>query len=206
MDAVNLKSPELYFNRELSLLEFNRRVIDQALDEDVPLLERLRFLCIASTNLDEYFEIRVAGIRQQVKYGSTQSGPDNIAPQHLLDRISDVAHKLVEEQYRVLNEVVQPALARERIRVLRRSGWNPGTARWVRSYFNQNVLPVLSPIGLDPAHPFPRVLNKNLYFIISLEGKDAFGRETRLAVAPAHKWQAAGSDSPGRVPCTDRAH
>ena len=185
MDAVNLKSPELYFNRELSLLEFNRRVIDQALDEDVPLLERLRFLCIASTNLDEYFEIRVAGIRQQVKYGSTQSGPDNIAPQHLLDRISDVAHKLVEEQYRVLNEVVQPALARERIRVLRRSGWNPGTARWVRSYFNQNVLPVLSPIGLDPAHPFPRVLNKNLYFIISLEGKDAFGRETRLAIVQA---------------------
>ena len=185
MDAVNLKSPDLYFNRELSQLEFNRRVIDQALDEDVPLLERLRFLCIASTNLDEYFEIRVAGIRQQVKYGSTQSGPDNIAPQLLLDRISDVAHKLVAEQYRVLNEVVQPALARERIRVLRRSEWNPATARWVRSYFNQNVLPVLSPIGLDPAHPFPRVLNKNLYFIISLEGKDAFGRETRLAIVQA---------------------
>jgi polyphosphate kinase len=185
MDVVNLKNPDLYINRELSLLEFNRRVIDQALDDETPLLERLRFLCIASTNLDEYFEIRVAGIREQVKYGSTQLGPDNIAPQDLLDRISEMAHKLVDEQYRVLNEVVLPALARERIRMLRRSEWKPAIARWVRNYFNQNVLPVLSPIGLDPAHPFPRVLNKNLYFIVSLEGKDAFGRETRLAIVQA---------------------
>jgi polyphosphate kinase len=185
MDAVNLRNPELYFNRELSLLEFNRRVIEQARDPELPLLERLRFLCIASTNLDEFFEIRVSGVKQQVKYGSVQSGPDNMSPQDVLRRISEVAHALVDEQYRVLNEEVQPALAKERIRLLRRSEWKPATVRWVKRYFNGNVLPVLSPIGLDPAHPFPRVLAKNLYFIVSLEGKDAFGRETRLAIVQA---------------------
>ena len=185
MDAVNLRNPELYLNRELSLLEFNRRVIEQARDPELPLLERLRFLCIASTNLDEFFEIRVSGVKQQVKYGSVQSGPDNLSPQEVLKRISEVAHALVFEQYRVLNEEVQPALAKERIRLLRRSEWKPAMVRWVKRYFAGSVLPVLSPIGLDPAHPFPRVLNKNLYFIVSLEGKDAFGRETRLAIVQA---------------------
>lgn len=185
MDAPNLKNPELYINRELSLLEFNRRVIEQAKDEEVPLLERLRFLCIAGSNLDEYFEIRVAGIKHQVRYGAVQSGPDNLSSQEVLTRISEVAHSLMDEQYRVLNEIISPALIKERIRVLRRSEWKPATARWVKRYFKSSVLPVLSPIGLDPAHPFPRVLNKNLYFIVSLEGKDAFGRETRLAIVQA---------------------
>ena len=185
MDAPNLENPELYINRELSLLEFNRRVIEQAKDETVPLLERLRFLCIASTNLDEFFEIRVAGVKHQVKFGAMQTGPDNLAAQEVLKRISETAHALVDEQYRALNESIMPALAREKIRVLRRSEWKPAVARWVKRYFNNNVLPVLSPIGLDPAHPFPRALNKNLYFIISLDGKDAFGRETRLAIVQA---------------------
>ncbi len=185
MGASNLNNPELYINRELSLLEFNRRVIAQASDESVPLLERLRFLCIASTNLDEFFEIRVSGIKQQVKYGSVQTGPDNQTPAEILSRISQIAHELVQEQYRVLNEVITPALTKEKILVLRRKAWVPNVARWVKRYFNNNVLPVLSPIGLDPSHPFPRVLNKNLYFIISLEGKDAFGRETDLAIVQA---------------------
>ena len=185
MDAPNLANPELYINRELSQLEFNRRVIAQAADLANPLLERLRFLCIASTNLDEFFEIRVAGIKQQVKFGSTQAGPDNLTPQETLKRISELAHSLVEEQYRVLNEDITPALEKEKIRLRRRSDWLPATARWIRRYFSGNVLPVLSPIGLDPAHPFPRVLNKNLYFIVSLEGKDAFGRETDLAIVQA---------------------
>ena len=185
MDAVNLENPELYINRELSLLEFNRRVIDQARDETMPVLERLKFLCIASDNLDEFFEIRVAGIKQQVKYKSVQTGPDNLTPTEVLKRISEVARKLVEEQYKVLNEVIIPALAKEKIRIRRRSDWKPATARWVKKYFNGNVRPVLSPIGLDPAHPFPKVLNKNLYFIVSLEGKDAFGREARQAIIQA---------------------
>jgi polyphosphate kinase len=185
MDAINLNNPELFINRELSLLEFNRRVIAQAMDETAPLLERLRFLCISSTNLDEFFEIRVAGIKQQVKYGSGQKGPDNFSPPEVMEQISRIAHELVNEQYRVLNEVINPELAKKKIRVLRRATWRPSVSRWVKRYFNNNVLPVLSPIGLDPAHPFPRVLNKNLYFIVSLDGKDAFGRETDLAIVQA---------------------
>jgi len=185
MDAVNLNNPELFINRELSLLEFNRRVIAQANDETVPLLERLRFMCIASTNLDEFFEIRVAGLKQQVKYGSVQAGPDNLSPSDILNQVSKVAHELVLEQYRVFNDVITPALSKEKIRILKRLSWKPAVARWVRRTFNNSVLPVLSPIGLDPSHPFPRVLNKNLYFIISLDGKDAFGRETDLAIVQA---------------------
>jgi len=185
MGSTNLNRPELFINRELSLLEFNRRVIAQASDETIPLLERLRFLCIASTNLDEFFEIRVSGIKQQMKYGSVQSGPDNLSATEVFSRVSQVAHELVQEQYRVLNDLITPALAKQKIRVLRRDDWIPSIDRWVKRYFNSNVLPVLSPIGLDPSHPFPRVLNKNLYFIISLEGKDAFGRETDLAIVQA---------------------
>ncbi|MDX1519151.1 MAG: polyphosphate kinase 1, partial [Gammaproteobacteria bacterium] len=185
MDDINLKLPELYINRELSLLEFNRRVIEQAKDETVPLLERLRFLCIASTNLDEFFEIRVSGLKQQVRYRSVQTGPDNMAPAEVLKHVREKALELVEEQYRVLNEVIIPELAKEKIRMLRRAQWKPKLSRWIRRYFTSELLPVLSPIGLDPAHPFPKVLNKNLYFIVSLEGKDAFGRDSGLAIVQA---------------------
>ncbi len=183
--SIDLSSPELYINRELSLLEFNRRVIEQALDEKHPLLERLRFLCIACTNLDEFFEIRVAGLRQQAKYGSVQTGSDNLSPHDALAHISTLVHELVDRQYAVLNDTIFPALKKEKIRVLRRADWKPKLRRWAKRYFNSEVLPVLSPIGLDPSHPFPRVLNKNLNFVVSLEGKDAFGRETRLAIVQA---------------------
>ncbi|MEK6736840.1 MAG: polyphosphate kinase 1 [Pseudomonadota bacterium] len=185
MEPTDLKNPTLYINRELSLLEFNRRVIEQAKDENLPLLERLRFLCIASTNLDEFFEIRVAGLKQQVKYGSVQTGADNLSPAEVLARISETAHQFVEEQYKVWNDLIVPALANNKIRLLRRAQWKPKLGRWLHRYFNDEVLPVLSPIGLDPAHPFPKVLNKNLYFIISLEGKDAFGRDSGLAIVQA---------------------
>ncbi|MDV6342296.1 polyphosphate kinase 1 [Nitrosomonas sp. Is35] len=185
MDTLDLKNPTLYINRELSLLEFNRRVIEQAKDESLPLLERLRFLCIASTNLDEFFEIRVAGLKQQVKYNSTQTGPDNLSPAEVLARVSETAHQFVQEQYSVWNDLIIPALAKDKIRLLRRAQWKPLLGRWIHRYFKDEVLPVLSPIGLDPAHPFPKVLNKNLYFIISLEGKDAFGRDSGLAIVQA---------------------
>ncbi|MBL0012017.1 MAG: polyphosphate kinase 1 [Nitrosomonas sp.] len=185
MDTVDLKNPTLYINRELSLLEFNRRVIEQAKDESLPLLERLRFLCIASTNLDEFFEIRVAGLKQQVKYSSVQTGPDNLSPAEVLARVSETAHQFVEEQYNVWNNMILPALTKDKIRLLRRTQWKPLLSRWIHRYFKDEVLPVLSPIGLDPAHPFPKVLNKNLYFILSLEGKDAFGRDSGLAIVQA---------------------
>ncbi len=185
MDAPNLKNPELYINRELSLLEFNRRVLLQSLDESTPLLERLKFLCIASSNLDEFFEIRVAGLKQQVSYGSQQRGPDNLTPAEQLHLISVTVHELVKEQYRILNDVLIPALETEGIRFSRRPDWTEKQKVWVRRYFRRELLPVLSPIGLDPAHPFPRVLNKSLNFIVSLEGKDAFGRSSGIAIVQA---------------------
>lgn len=176
---------ELYINRELSLLEFNHRVLEQAKDEAVPLLERLRFLCISSANLDEFFEIRVAGLQQLADSPTPQRGSDGMAPQELLVAISERAHGLVADQYRVFNEVIVPALEKERIRFLRRAEWTPEQDAWLKSYFGNELAPVLSPIGLDPAHPFPRILNKSLNFIVSLSGKDAFGRNTGLAVVQA---------------------
>ncbi|MCC5812003.1 MAG: polyphosphate kinase 1 [Ectothiorhodospiraceae bacterium] len=185
MDAADLKHPEFYINRQLSLLEFNARVLEQAKDERVPLLDRLRFLCISSTNLDEFFEIRVAGLKQAFEMGSTQVGADNRAPNEVLRSISVRAHELVEEQYRVLNDILIPTLAIENIRFIRRGEWNASQQQWVRNYFEDALLPVLSPMGLDPAHPFPRILNKSLNFIVQLEGKDAFGRNSGMAVVQA---------------------
>jgi polyphosphate kinase len=185
MDAVNLANPELYFNRELSLLEFNRRVLEQSKDEDMPLLERLRFLTIASSNLDEFFEIRVAGLKQQQAFGATQRGPDNLSPTEQLRAISVIAHEIVDEQYRVLNDVLIPKLDMEGIRFLPRDKWNAKQTEWLTHYFNHDLVPILSPVGLDPAHPFPQVLNKSLTFIVTLEGKDAFGRNSGKAVVQA---------------------
>jgi len=182
---VNLKSPEYYLNRELSLLEFNRRVLAQARDKNTPLLERLFFLCISSSNMDEFFEIRVAGLKQQVAFGSTQSGPDAMSPSEQLQRISESAHDIVDEQYRVLNDIVLPSLKKAGIHCLDRSIWTQKQREWIKSYFNRELLPILSPVGLDPAHPFPQVLNKSLNFIISLEGKDAFGRNSGIAIVQA---------------------
>ncbi len=203
MDQLDLKQPDLYINRELSLLEFNRRVLEQAKDSATPMLERLRFLCISSTNLDEFFEIRVAGLKQKVALGSVQAGPDNKTPQETLKAISVCARSLVEDQYRVLNEILVPALDAEHIRFIRRNHWNEAQADWVRKYFKEELLPVLSPLGLDPAHPFPLVLNKSLNFIVSLEGKDAFGRNSGVAVVQAPRalprliQLPAGQDSNG---------
>jgi polyphosphate kinase len=183
--SVNLKNSKLYLNRELSWLEFNRRVLAQARDPNVPLLERLFYLCVASSNMDEFFEIRVAGLKQQAEYDSTAHGPDLMNPAEQLQRISKVAHALVDEQYALLNDTLMPAMAREGIQVLLSKAWTKKQNEWIKSYFNRELLPVLSPISLDPAHPFPQVLNKSLNFIISLEGKDAFGRNSGLAIVQA---------------------
>ncbi|WP_290652802.1 polyphosphate kinase 1 [Aquisalimonas sp.] len=185
MDQIDLKHPDLYINRQLSMLEFNARVLEQARMPDNPLLERLRFLCIVSTNLDEFFEIRVAGLKQAQELGSTQAGADNRLPHEILRGISRRGHELVAEQYRLLNEALIPALEREGIRFIRRGEWNAALRAWVRQYFEESLLPVLSPMGLDPAHPFPRILNKSLNFIIELEGMDAFGRNSGMAVVQA---------------------
>ncbi len=185
MDALTLTQPELYINRELSLLKFNTRVLAQALDPATPLLERLKFLCISSTNLDEFFEIRVSGVKQRIESGSVQADPDNFSPTEVMNQIAEQAHLLVEEQYRVLNEELIPLLAKEQIRFVRRTQWNEKQAAWIRDFFERELLPVLSPLGLDPAHPFPRILNKSLNFVVSLEGKDAFGRSSGVAIVQA---------------------
>ena len=184
-EALSLDNPDYYLNRELSLLAFNRRVLDLARSPETPLLERMRFLCISSSNLDEFFEVRVAGLLQQSRYGSTQSGPDNLSPNEALSRISRVAHVLVNDQYRLLNENLLPELDREGIRFLRREQWNEEQRAWIREYFEGQLQPIATPIRLDPAHPFPRVLNKSLHFIVSLKGDDAFGQAGGMAVVQA---------------------
>jgi polyphosphate kinase len=176
---------EHFINRELSLLAFNRRVLAQAADERVPLLERLRFLCIVSSNMDEFFEIRVAGLKEQLKLGSHTPLADGLPPDEVYRRVALEAHALIAEQYALLNESILPKLRTEGIAFLRRSEWTPEQLAWIGKYFTEEVMPVLTPIGLDPAHPFPRVLNKSLNFAVELEGHDDFGRSGGAAIVQA---------------------
>lgn len=185
LTATQLHDPSLYINRELSQLEFNRRVLEQAKDLDTPLLERLRFLCISSTNLDEFFEVRVAGLLQKAEAKSVQRGADQRAADEVLAAVTERAHEVVAEQYRVLNEVLIPQLADAGIRFVRRQQWSAAQEQWLLRYFENELLPVISPMGLDPAHPFPRILNKSLNFIVALRGKDAFGRSGGTAIVQA---------------------
>jgi polyphosphate kinase len=177
--------PTQFLNRELGILEFNRRVLAQAADDSVPLLERLRFVCIVSSNLDEFFEIRVAGLKEQIKLGLPEPGPDGRGPSEVFADVSREARALVAEQYKLLNEVVLPALAREGIVFPRREEWTQAQRQWIRDYYFRELAPVLTPIGLDPAHPFPRVFNKSLNFAVELEGRDAFGRSSGAAIVQA---------------------
>ena len=181
----DLEHPSLYFNRELSLLCFTRRVLELARDPSLPLLERVRFLCISCTNLDEFFEVRVAAIRQRLQHGAIQPSVDGLTPAATLSAIRTAVDELVEEQYRVLNQEISPQLERENIRILRRSEWSKGQHRWLHRHFQRELMPVLSPLGLDPVHPFPRILNKSLNFAVELEGQDAFGRDSGLAIVRA---------------------
>ncbi len=183
--SIALDDSSLYINRELSQLQFNIRVLEQALDESVPLLERLKFLLIFSSNMDEFFEIRVAGLKRQVAYSRPRIDADGIQPQQALARIAEIVHEQVERQYHILNQTLLPALAEEGIRFVRRRYWTPAIRNWVAEFFNAEVAPVVTPIGLDSAHPFPLLANKSLNFIVELEGVDAFGRDSGLAILPA---------------------
>src|SRR5881398_2286497 len=173
MDSPDLKAPQHYINRELSFLEFNQR-----------LLERLRFLCIACSNLDEFFEIRVAGLKQLQELGG-QLAPDGMSIPEQLAAIHDRATRLVADQYRCLNSLLLPALAAGGVPLLGPGEWTPRQTLWLEDYFEREVEPVLSPLGLDPARPFPRIQNKSLNFIVRLEGKDAFDRDSELAIVQA---------------------
>jgi polyphosphate kinase len=179
---VNLKAPEHYINRELSFLDFNQRVLAQAHDERLPLLERIRFLGISCSNLDEFFEIRVAGLKQRQELGSLGGGPDGMSVPEQLVAIHERAAALVKDQYELLHQMVFPALALEGIQFVNAKTLTPTQRAWVGDYFAKEVEPVLTPLGLDPARPFPRIQNKSLNFIVRLSGKDAFGRDAELAV------------------------
>jgi polyphosphate kinase len=185
MDSPDLKAPQHYINRELSFLEFNQRVLAQAFDTRVPLLERLKFLCISCSNLDEFFEIRVSGLKQLQELGGGQLAADGMSIAEQLEAIHEHATRIVDAQYRCLNDMILPRLAAEGAPLLGPADWSPQTRTWLEEYFEQEVEPVLSPLGLDPARPFPRIQNKSLNFIVRLEGKDAFDRDSELAIVQA---------------------
>ncbi len=178
----DLTAAEFYLNRELSWLKFNQRVLDMASDVAVPLLERLRYLFIFSANLDEYFEIRVAGLREQLAYGTNKPAADGLTLAETLKLVTETTHHLVERQYTLLTEQLMPAMAKENIYFLYESDWNEVQQTWIKKYFTAEILPVISPVGLDLARPFPRLVNKSLNFIVTLVGEDAFGRNIGMAI------------------------
>lgn len=182
---MSMPSADSLLNREIGLLEFNARVLAQAADADVPALERLKFICIVSSNLDEFFEIRVAGLKEQLRDNPSGLTPDGMSVQQALQMVSERASALVAEQYRMLTHTVMPLLEKAGVYIHLTDSWTEEQRAWARSVFQQDLLPVLTPMALDPAHPFPRVLNKSLNFILELSGKDAFGREAELAIVQA---------------------
>ena len=171
--------------RELSLLEFNRRVLAQAEDKNVPLLERLRFLCIVSSNLDEFFEVRMAWLKREDKLHPRRKLDNGKMPSETIADVTKAARSLIRHQYDLFNNVLQPELAQEGIFFYLRRNWTDTQKKWIEDYFDRELLPILTPIGLDPSHPFPRPLNKSLNFAVELEGTDAFGRPSGMAIVQA---------------------
>ncbi|MCX8109519.1 MAG: polyphosphate kinase, partial [Verrucomicrobiae bacterium] len=173
-----------YFNRELSWLEFNQRVLEEAQDESNPLLERVKFFCIVSSNLDEFFEVRVAGIKQQIASGVSTRSPDGLTPTQCFREISRRVHQMVEDQYRCWREQIVPALAKNGIRILRIDELNAAQREWLDNYYRTEVRPVLTPLAIDPAHPFPRLQNKSLNLIAEVSDADVRrrARKRRLVV------------------------
>ena len=172
-------------NRELGVLEFNARVLAQAEDPKTPLLERLRFICIVSSNMDEFFEIRMAGLKEQLRDNPNKLLADDSTVLESYQTVSNKAHELVAKKYQLLQDVILPKLAQESVGFLLSDTWNTQQRAWARDFFKKELVPLLTPIALDPAHPFPRVINKSLNFLVSLKGKDAFGRNADLAVVQA---------------------
>jgi polyphosphate kinase len=185
VDAPSLPASELYINRELSMLEFNKRVLAMAEDTNVPLLERLRFLCITCTNLDEFFEIRVAGLKQRMEIGALAQGPEQLPARQVFDAIRHQMLNIVSRQYDLLNSVLFRQMAHAGVRFVQSHEWDEAQQAWLDDYFENQVEPVLTPLTFDPSRPFPRVLNKSLNFIVPLHGKDAFGRRRHRGMVQA---------------------
>ncbi|RZJ02319.1 MAG: polyphosphate kinase 1, partial [Haliea sp.] len=165
-------------DRDHSILAFNERVLDWAHRADVPLLERLRYLCIVSSNLDEFFEVRAAPHLTAMQNGD-RKGPFSVES---FEALAVAAHRLVDRQYALFNDELGRAFAKEGIAIVSHGERNAAQKRWVDAYFEREVRPLLIPVGLDPAHPFPQVANKSLNFIVHLSGADAFGRENEIAI------------------------
>ncbi|MFI4890565.1 MAG: polyphosphate kinase 1 [Steroidobacterales bacterium] len=185
MTDADLLKPQFYINRELSFFEFNQRVLEQAKDRSIPILERVKFLCISCANLDEFFEIRVASLKELVEAGAVQPGPDGLSVPEQLTAISARAACVLDEQYELLNNVLMPELAERGIVFLSQETWSDAQGAWLADYFVREVEPVLSPLALDPARPFPKILNKSLNFAVVVDGEDGFGRNSGLAVVQA---------------------
>lgn len=185
MDVPSLPPADLYINRELSMLEFNKRVLALAQDPTVPLLERLRFLCITCTNLDEFFEIRVAALKQRMEIGALAQGPEKLPAQQVFEVLRHRMLAIVEQQYKLLNEVMFPDLFAAGVRFLRSEDWTPEQRAWSKDHFRDQVVPVLTPLTFDPSRPFPRILNKSLNFIVRLRGRDAYGRRRHRGMVQA---------------------
>lgn len=174
-----------FLNRELSLLQFNERVLAMAYDPSTPLLERLRYLCIVGSNLDEFFEIRVSSLKEQMRLHPTMRGPDGLTAGQAFELVQHEVHSLVGRLYGLFNEVILPKLREEGVYLHHAVEWNDLQREWAHELFVRDMMPLLTPIGLDPAHPFPRVYNKSLNFIVPLSGEDAFGRKATVAVVQA---------------------
>lgn len=172
----------LYLNRELSWMEFNQRVLNEAMDPTVPLLERVKFFAITSSNLDEFFEVRVAGLKQQIESGVWERGPDGFTPPELFKTLSRRIHQFVQDQYRCWNELLRPALAEHRIRLLEIKDLSKADLAFLERFYRTQARPVLTPMGIDPTHPFPLVLNKSLNLIVRL-AVPGTGRRRQIRLA-----------------------
>ena len=173
-----------FFNRELSWLAFNRRVLEQAQSEEYPILERMRFLAFVSSNLDEFFEIRVAGLMQQVKSGVIERGPDGLGPKEQLRRIQDIVKRLVADQYHCWHTQIVPGLKQAQIHFCNYDALTRNEKKWVTQYFEEQVFPILTPLAIDPAHPFPQLTNKALYILASIDDPETRIIERMMAIIP----------------------
>ena len=181
-EVIKKYGPEHFINRELSWLEFNQRVLDEALDAQNPLLERVTFFCITSSNLDEFFEVRVAGIKQSMESEVVEKSMDGLTATETFRAITRRVRRMVEQQYAGWREQLVPALAENKIKFFNFAELRGADLAWVEEYYRAQVLPVLTPLALDPAHPFPQLLNKSLNIIVRLEMPQAGEMLQHLAV------------------------
>ena len=192
---------EAFVNRELSWLEFNRRVLEEAQDPSVPLLERVKFLAIFSSNLDEFFMVRMAGLKRRIQAGDATAGPDGLTAAETMRAVAARAHELVNEQHRCFRGELQPLLASEGIVLLRPKEVGEDQQRFLAEYFGRTLLPVLTPLAVDPGQPFPYLGNRSLCLIVSLAPVDAVGPARERALRASYPEPgAAALRRPARRP------